>query len=1188
MKKNPVTSYLYGIFFRGIVLSLLALCLTAGPGHAQQQEPKITLSTENATVETILDQLRSRYGYSFIYKVGDLDISRRISIDVRGKNINEVLDIVLAAQPVKYDVRAKIIHINKQEVQKGVSNLAPEMTTLKGSVTDQSGVSVIGATVSIQGTTRGTYSGIDGTFTLETVPDNAVIRVSAIGYTPMDIPLNKRTFLSITLQEDLKAIDEVVVVGYGTQKKVNLTGAVEQVSSELLENRPAANVTQMLVGAVPNLNISLADGKPNRSASYNVRGATSIGQGGSALVLIDGVEGDPAMLNPNDIESVSVLKDAAASAVYGSRAPYGVVLITTKDPSKAKDKFSVTYSGSVAIQQPTFVPQVVTDGYVYARLFNDAWYNYRFNSPTGMNKTQDFSQSWMDTFRLRKLDGNPITTTVQPDGKYIYYGNTDYYDAIYKDKVISQIHDISVSGANGKLSYYLAGRIYDYDGLFNYTPDTYNTKNLRAKMSAQALKWLKVSNNFSFTYDQYRQPTGSPQEGSGVLWRSINDEGRVSAPIFNPDGTLTKPGAYAIGGLVTGNNYLDRITKTLSNTTTVNMSFLDNSLRVTGDFSFRTKDYTETKKTTAVPYSEYEGRTSYVGTPETDDKLKESLQLTTYLSTNAYVNYEKTFAERHALDVLAGYNYEQSTYKSTYVERDGLLYPDATELNLAIGEGITTSSNATKWRYAGAFFRLKYAYDDRYLLELNGRYDGSSKFPNNSQWGFFPSASAAWRVSEEHFWNVSPKAINNFKIRGSYGSLGNSNVSPYTYLETFGFSAFGTGSGSTARYLDASSKLRYTSDPGQIPDNLKWETAQVMNVGLDLGFLNGKINFTGDYYVRRTLDMYTVGPTLPDTFGTSAPKGNYADMSTYGYELSLSYNDSFKLANKPFSFGIRVSLADSYTMIDRYNNPSRDLNDYYKGQRLGEIWGFVCPGLFQNQEQIDGWWDGQGYNNSLMQTSEAYITYPGDMIIEDLNGNKKIDRGAGTVDDPGDRKIIGNSEARYRYTISVNAEWNNFFFSAMFDGVGKQDWFPSDESLFWGMYNRPYNQAPTWHVGNYWTEDNPKAYLPRYVGYYGPFNAGTANINDRYLQSLAYIRLKTLNFGYNLPKAWISKIHLSKASIYFSGENLWNWSPLYRHTRDFDVTVASKNSDSDISNSRGDGHNYPTMRIFSFGLSLTF
>lgn len=635
---------------------LLCVAGTALTVRAQ----KVTLNFRNAKLEQVFGRITEQTGYTFYYARPTVNPDKVVSIAVADVDVRAALKQLLADDKVEIEIRDGKIYLSPPRQ----STAVPQ--SVKGVVRDAAGQPVVGAAVIVKGTTRGVSSGTDGSFSFEGLADGAVLQVSALGYASAEIPVGNRSFVTVELKEDATLVDEVVVVGYGTQKKANLTGAVDQVSSELLENRPVANVTQMLQGAVPNLNISLADGKPNRSASYNIRGKTSIGAGGSALVLIDGVEGDPAMLNPNDIESVSVLKDAASAAIYGSRAPYGVVLITTKDPGKLTDKFTINYTGNVSIQQPTAIPDVVDDGYVYSRLFYDAWYNYRFNEPTGFNNSQDFSRAWLDTFRQRKLAGNKLETTVEPDGKYVYYGNTDYYDALYKDTVIAQTHNISVSGSNGKISHYLSGRLYDYNGLFNFTPDTYRTMNLRSKVSSQVFKWLKISNNFDYTHDHYRQPMGYSKEGGGVLWRSLNDQGHPSSPIFNPDGTLTKSGAYAIGGLVTGNNWLDRTTKTLKNTTTLNVTMLENRLRLTGDFSFRTKDYTETKKTTAIPYSAYEGEIVYLGTPETDDVMKESLQLTTYIATNAYAEFEDTFAEKHYFKALA----EKEAYTPEECRRD--------------------------------------------------------------------------------------------------------------------------------------------------------------------------------------------------------------------------------------------------------------------------------------------------------------------------------------------------------------------------------------------------------------------------------------------------------------------------------------------------------------------------------------
>lgn len=1018
---------------------------------------------------------------------------------------------------------------------------------------------------------------IDGKFSLEVAPD-AVLTISFIGYIPKEITLKGEKELKVVLIEDTQTLDEVVVVGYGTQKKVNLTGAVEQVTSEVFDNRSVPNVTQALQGSIPNLNIQLTDGKPTRSASYNVRGTTSIGQGGSALVLIDGVEGDPSMLNPNDIASVSVLKDAASAAIYGARGTFGVVLITTKEPTK--DKTSITYSGNFAMQKPVTVPDFVTDGYEYASHFYEAyhaWNNYSAD-PKNINKTQEFSLGWLEDFKNRKEQGITDEVTVDATGKYVYYGNEDYYDALYKKTTFAQDHNLSVTGNNGKLNYYVSGRFYGYDGLFRYNTDDYKMMNLRAKGSVQVFDWLKIENNMDFSNMDYHNPINVGEGGS--IWRNISDEGHPTSPIFNPDGSLTFSAAYSVGDFIYGKNGIDTNNKVLKNTTGFTASFLENKLHVRGDFTFRNTDEGQTQRRVPVPYSTYEGQTVELSTKYND--LKESNMRTEYIATNLYADYEDTFGDAHYFKGMIGYNYEQSTYKSTYVQRNGLLLDDSENINLALGDAITTSGGYNRWRVAGGFFRLNYAFKDRYLLEVNGRYDGSSKFPTDQQWAFFPSVSGGWRVSEEAFWKVNPELFSNLKIRASYGSLGNGNVSPYSFLELLSIST-------SDRVLNGL-KNKYTSAPAVMPDGLTWETATTTDVGLDFGMLNNRLQFNGDYYIRKTTDMYTVGKTLPDVFGASSPKGNYADMTTKGWEITLTWRDQFTLAEKPFNYEIRGTLSDYISTIDRYNNQTGNLNDYYAGKRVGEIWGYVTEGLFKDQADIDSHAD-----QTLIQSSSQRVTYPGDVKIKNLNGDHVIDYGNNTLKDHGDKTVIGNTLPRYAYSINLSGDWNNFFLSAFFQGVGKQDWYPSSECIFWGQYNRPYNNMPTWHQGNYWTEDNTDAYLPRYAGYNESLKSTP---QTRYLQNVAYIRLKNLQFGYTLPQPIISKAKLQNVRVYISAENLWCWSPLYKHTRDLDVTniygsdpdLTDADMSSGLNGNRGsgDGNSYPQMKSVSLGLSVTF
>lgn len=1070
-----------------------------------------------------------------------------------------------------------------QTVDKGIS------VTVK--VTDKAGA-MPGAGILVKGTTNGQITGADGTATLTNVAPDAVLVVTFVGYQTVEVPVKGRANVSVTLEDSL-TLDEIVVVGYGTQKKANLTGAVDQVGSETFEGRSNANLTQMLQGQIPNLNLKFKDGRPNSSPSYNIRGTTSIGQGGSALILIDGVEGDPSLLNPNDIESVSVLKDAASSAIYGSRAPYGVVLITTKTAKQGKP--TVSYQANLTFEQPTTIPDYVSNGYTWADHFYKAYYNYNLSNPSGINKTMEFSTAWLAEYQRRNETGNYEVLvsdgSIGTAGRWLYFiEGEDYIGKLYRNHMTSQTHNISVSGSDDKFDYYVSGRYYGNNGIFDtdVNPESYKILNGRMKMGYKVTPWLRISNNTDISWTKYVMPQ-TYSEGNGNIWRNIADEGHPCSPIWNPDGTLSHSAVYSVGDYLYGHSNRGYINRQVKTTFAAQAKFLDDRLRLNADFTYRNKDFNTTVKKVKSEFSRYEGVTETIS--GTQSYLSETIRNYEYLATNEYVEFEDTFAGKHYFKALLGYNYEQETYKNTYSYNDDLLTPDVTNINLAMGiDNRSITGDYYRWRTVGAFARINYAFADRYLIEVNGRYDGSSKFPQRQRWAFFPSVSVGWRLTEEPWFKVSKDAVSNIKFRASFGALGNSNVGNYAYDETFSFD--------NGRIINGA-KVRYTSAPAPIPESLTWETAQTLDFGLDMSFLKGRLSFTGDYYIRKTLDMYTVGPTLPDVFGASSPKGNYAEMTTRGYEMTIRWNDSFNLAGKPFNYGLKASLVDYKSIIDKFNNRKKELStaayntNYYAGMVVGEIWGFVSNGLWQNQDEIDAaeagaLAAGQKYYNPLMQTSKTYKLYPGDIKFEDLNGNGYIDRGQNTVDDSGDRKIIGNSEPRYIYSFGIDLEWNNIFLSAFFQGVGKQDWYPSNEaSVIWGQYNRPYAQMPKWHLNNYWTEDNPDAYLPRYAGYYAPFYKGTNNANTRYLMDVSYIRLKNLQVGYTLPAKWTDAIKMKKVSVFFSGENLWTWSPMYKYTRDIDVTANIYGTDSVLS-STGDGFNYPTLRSYSLGLNITF
>ena len=1187
MKKNrtslcresfiPMRKYLR-IMKLTFIFILLGLMSFASVTYSQSA--KLTFEFQNVTIENVFKQIEALSEYKFAYNSTKLDIDKKISLKVENQTIDAILNKILGSADFQYQIVDRYIIITDENgSNSNLQNGQQATKKITGKVIDSGGNPLPGVSVVVKGTTNGSITDSNGIYSLSNIPENATLQFSFVGMKSQEIAVVGKTTINVTLAEDAIGIEEVVAVGYGVQKKANLTGSVDQVTSEVFENRSMTNVSQGLKGVMPNLNIRLMDGKPNQSPTYNIRGTTSIGQGGSALILIDGVEGDPSLLNPNDIASVSMLKDAASASIYGARGAFGVVLITTKNPTKGKT--SVTVTSNYSIKRPVATPNFVTDGYTWVKMFSEAFLNGDGSFPQNINKTQKFSQAYLDEFKRRAESGQPYNQVeVDPvTGEYVYYGSTDWYGLLYKKTTNSVENNVTVSGSSEKASYLVSGHLNTQNGLFRYNSDDYNLKNFRAKGSIQVFPWLQVDNNTDYSESNYHNPL-DVGEGGGI-WRNIGDEGHPSGTMFNPDGSLTLCAAYHVGDMWYGKNGIDIKKRIVKNTTGFTSTFFNNKFRVKGDFTFRNTINNTTQRRVQVPYSSKPGVTAYVGTTTND--LSYDKGETQYLATNLYSEYENKFKDAHYLKFLIGYNYEESTYQRLAVQRNGIIYEDATDLNLALGQSITTGGGWEKWNILGGFSRLNYSFKDKYLIEINARYDGSSKFPSTQRYAFFPSVSGGWRLSKEAFWNVSPKILSDVKLRASYGSLGNGNINSYIYQKQFSIAQ-------STNILNGV-KPPYTSNPTVLPDGITWETSTTTDLGLDFSMFDNRLNFVGDMYVRNTTDMFTIGLTLPATFGATAPKGNYADLQTKGWEVSVSWRDKFNVAQKPFNYDVRLTLSDNKAEITRYNNPDKLLSDYYEGQILGEIWGYETEGFFKDQADIDS----HAKQSPQMRASPTNIWYPGDIKLRDLNTDGFINVGANKVSDPGDRKIIGNSSPRYTFGINLGADWNNFFFSTFFQGVGKQDWYPSTESeIFWGQYNRPYNNIPTYQLGKMWTPENTDTYFPRTMSR-AASNATTRELGvaqTKYLQNIAYIRLKSFQVGYSLPKNLISKIGANEVKIYLSGENLWCWSPLYKlvgkHHIDVENTGIADQLLNGTTNSTGDGYNYPMLKSLSFGLSVVF
>lgn len=1156
-----------------IVLMIATLLQVNAAGYAQ----KLSLVKKNTTLEQVFEEIRKQTGYNFLYDVEMLQDVKPVDLQFNNATLKEVLEKCFEGLPLSYTIKRKTIVVQRRIIQPVLVSEKPVAVAITGRVTDKKGVPLPGVSIKLKGTSIGGSTDTNGNFAINLPETSGTLVFTYIGFITQEIPVNSRNVINVTLEEDTKGLNEVVVVGYGTQKKENLTGAVDQVGSEYFDDRPVPNVSHALQGVLPNLNIMITDGKPIRNPGFNIRGRTSIGAGGQALVLIDGVQGDPMDLNPNDVESVTILKDAASAAIYGARGTFGVVLITTKTPKNSAPK--ITYSGNYSLKQRTTSPDWVTDGYTWAKLFNESylsWTDY-VQEPKTVNSFFPFSPAYLD--ELKQRAENPGTlpeTTIDPaTGNYIYYGNTDWQKELYVNNMPTMEHSLGVSGGNDKIDYTLSGRYYKQDGIFKYNPDNLNKYNLRFKGGIQAKNWLRLTNNAVLSTYDYKYPLQALNKYD--VWTNLKLHGFPMATLLNPDGTLTRSAANnGVGELYYGKSRSMRNQTFFRNTVGFEANALSKALNVRGDFTYQNTSFSDEKRMTPVSFSAKPGVITTQGT----NTLYNNSDKTNYYAGNLYGDYMRSLGN-HNIKFLLGGNMEMYRFRNLEVQRDDLVLEDLADFNLAVGQNYVVAGGARQWTTMGVFSRINYDYKNKYLLELNGRYDGASTFPGSQRFGFFPSISAGWNIASEGFMENTHQWLNLLKLRASYGSLGNSalsniNANPYLYQQTI-------AARRSSLILNGVNPTVLTQ-PIVLPEGLTWETATTLNFGVDIDLFNSRLSTNFDVYQRKTTDMILAGRPLPAVFGAGVPRGNYADMTTKGFELSVNWNDQIKTV-KPINYSFRFTLSDNSAVIDKFYNPTNLITTYYEGGRVGDIYGYVADGLFASEADILA-----SPNQSAIVVSSGNKLLPGDLKFKDLNGDGKINRGKNTLEDLGDQTIIGNSTPRYTYGATTSWAWNNLSLSAFFQGVGKRDWYPGHESgIFWGQYTRWYGQIPRHTIEGTWTVDNPNpnSYFPRYRG---PMTAGGRELGypvDRYLQKVSFVRLKDLTIGYNIPKQLIAKAHITNMKVFVSGQNLWTYSPMFKLTRDIDPEVI-ENSDPEIRDDMGDGAAYPMLKTFTLGLNLTF
>lgn len=944
-----------------------------------------------------------------------------------------------------------------------VSTLSAQNRTVSGKVLDALQEPLIGVSIVIDGTTQGSITDVDGAFELQIPAGGATLNFSYVGYLTEKVKVKPgQKNLVVYMQEDAIMLDEAVVIGYGTQKKVNLTGAVATVGSEKLENRATQSLANMLQGSVAGLNVTTSSGVPGSSPSINVRGTTSINSA-DPLVLIDGAVGELDRVNPNDVESISVIKDASAAAVYGARAAFGVILVTTKSGSAQDGKATVRYSGRLGWQAPTTTTDYETTGYWSVYTVNTFW---RAKNGTNYVDYTDYDMQQL-LARVNDKTENPDRPWVVEDTRngrrqWVYYGNYDWWHMMYNDRRPTQQHSISLSGGTKDVKYLVSGA-YDYQkGILNMNPDIYRKYNLRSKIDFTINRYATLSNNTSFYGSQYTfQGNGSIDDTIGYGARHA----LACFPMKNPDGSWlygTPYLNYKVGNgrhimLGEGSHRNVNRTNDFSNTTRLVITPIK-QLSLTGDFTYRLYQTRNTHRSNNLFYREYpDGPMLSYATGAGLNKLSESVNTRNYYSANVFANYEDTFGEAHHVTGVVGFNYERMYLKNVSAAGQNLTSTSLDDLDLvgqnAEGEVLTeVSGGQNEYALAGFFGRVNYDYKGRYLFEASGRYDGSSRFAAGSRWGFFPSGSVGWRISEEPFFKPLSGYVDNLKLRASFGSLGNQNVSSYyTYMRLISVSDFAGFS-----FGEGSSMAKYATLGAPVASDLTWETSQQWDFGFDLTMLKNRLNITVDGYVRNTLNMLTDGIELPAVFGAGVPDMNTADLQTKGYEVTMSWRDQFELAGRPLEYSLGFNVSNYKSYITKYDNKDKTFaKDYYEGMRIGEIWGFVTDGLFATDEEAQAY--AKEVDLSYMVDGLTGGWKAGDVKFVDLDGDGMVDIGSNNVADPGDRKVLGNSLPSLSYGINASVRWCGFDVSVFFQGTGNHYWYPHGHMMsFWGPFSYPY------------------------------------------------------------------------------------------------------------------------------------
>lgn len=1123
-----------------LLLTIVTLHTTAST-YAQQTT--LSLNMKQSTLKNVLKEIESITEFSFFYNDNDMDMDMLVDINAQNEKIENILNRMLPNN--KYVIENKKIILFPEEKVNAVANnpqKSQQSHVVKGTVVDNFGEPLPGVNISVQGTTQGVITDFDGKYEIS-VPSNATLLFSYIGYNRQSILVNGKNVIDVTMKEDTQLIEEVVVVGFAKQKKANLTGSVSSIKTEeILGDRPITTTGAILQGTVPGLQATVSSGAPGSGYSFNIRGTTSI-NGGSPLIVVDNVPftGAIELINPEDIESITVLKDGGAAAIYGARSGFGVILITTKGAEKDQ-KFQLSYNNNFTFTQPFNLPKKASPIQAM-QAFKDMGLTSVY---TGHSVDE-----WMG-YLLEKADD----PTLYPEGYVINEQGTRYSlteSDIIKDFFgtgFEQKHNVSASGGGKQLSYRLSFGYSDQDGVMASNKDRFKRYNLRSFVSAKFTDWLTGQVDMSYIKAENKMPSLADYNWtvsypSYVEMVDLDINGEL-IPAGSP-ANLTKLGGTNVNDRST-NRIIGKLIATPVKGLTLNAEYTYDDIR-----RIQT-NYSKSIRVTNPPKYEAEVRGGEYST------LSKTHYKTNRMTWNLYGSYNKSFG-KHNLTGLLGFNQEEYDYEATTAVGKDFINDEMPSFGLA-QEWSPVSDAYSQYTLRGYFGRLTYDYDSRYLVEFNGRHDGSSKFPKNHRWGFFPSISLGWRIMQESFMESLIDYIPEFKIRASYSTTGNQSIDPYKFNPGM--------SSEKAVWIVDGKRPTTLGMPALVSDNFTWETVETYNLGLDISLLRNRFQANFDVYRRNTKDMLTKAMELPAVVGADAPKQNVADLSTTGFELEFKWNDkigkvNYYLGFNLYNYSAKITRFDNETGIFAQNGGST----YRKGMKLGEIWGYTFDRFYQESD-----FDEKGILlPGIPYVKDTPTPNPGDILYVNYNDDNIISTGSLTIDDPGDLKVIGNSSLKYQYGIQGGASWNNFSFSFIMQGVGKRDVWLANEltQAFQYEFGTLYK-----HQLNYWTPENTNPKYPRLYSNGSKNGNFQANykISDKFLANGAYLHVKNISLGYTIPKDIVKRVGFENIRLYGTIENPF----IFNHL--------PKGMDPTLSN-QGGGMGYPLMRAYSMGFSLT-